>query len=300
MGEPNVPTDRPTAAWARIAGAPISWGVCEVLGWGHQLPAERVLAELRAAGPAATESGPEGYLGSDPAQAAALLARHDLALVGAFVGAVLHERGGAETVERAAEWIAAAGANLAVVAAVTPRDDYDTRPVLSAAEWDTLYATLDEAAARTAHHGVRAVLHPHAGTVVETADDVERVLAGCTIPLCLDTGHLMVGGADPVALAERHGERVAHVHLKDVDASLVAAVRAGETSYSDAVRAGLYRPLGQGAVDVPRLVRALEGHGYAGWYVLEQDVMLDADPPAGEGPAADVRASAAYLLGVLK
>jgi inosose dehydratase len=281
---------------ARIAAAPISWGVCEVPGWGHQMAAERVLAELRAAGPAATEAGPEGFLPDDPRE---LLAAHDLTLVGAFVPAVLHEPGGAEAIERAAERLARAGAGIAVVAAISG-DGYDSRPDLTGPQWATLLAALDEGAARAARHGVRAVLHPHVGTVIETPRDIDRVLNGSSIPLCLDTGHLLVGGTDPAGLAERAGDRVAHAHLKDVDGELCAAVRAGEIAYSDAVRRGLYRPLGQGAVDVPRLVRALERHGFAGWYVLEQDVMLDAEPAPGEGPAEDVRASAAYLAGVLE
>jgi inosose dehydratase len=146
---------------------------------------------------------------------------------------------------------------------------------------------------------VRAVLHPHVGTVIESPEDIDRVLDGSSIPLCLDTGHLLVGGADPVALAERAGDRVAHAHLKDVDGELCAAVRNGTLAYSDAVKQGLYRPLGQGAVDVRRLVRALERHGFAGWYVLEQDVMLDAEPANGNGPAADVRASVEFLREVL-
>jgi inosose dehydratase len=295
--ESAVPRENAGAAvWSRIAAAPISWGVCEVPGWGHQMAPERVLAELRAAGPAATEAGPAGFLPEEPA---ALLAAHDLALVGAFVPAVLHVPGGAEAVERAAERLAAAGAGIAVLAAIAGDDDYDSRPELTEVQWATLLAALDEAAARATRHGVGVALHPHVGTVIESQADVERVLAGCAIPLCLDTGHLKVGGADPVALAEVAGERVAHVHLKDVDGPLCAAVRAGELAYSDAVRRGLYRPLGEGVVDVPRLVRALERHGYAGWYVLEQDVMLDAEPAAGAGPAADVRASAEYLAGVL-
>ena len=281
---------------ARIAAAPISWGVSEVPGWGHQMAAERVLAELRAAGPAATEAGPEGFLPEDPR---ALLAAHDLTLAGAFVPAVLHEPGGADAIERAAVKLAQAGAGIAVVAAIAGHG-YDTRPHLSEAAWSTLLAAFDEGAARAARHGVRAVLHPHVGTVIESAQDVERVLSGSSIPLCLDTGHLLIGGTDPVELAERAGDRVAHVHLKDVDAELSAAVRAGALAYSDAVRRGLYRPLGQGAVDVPRLIRALERHGFAGWYVLEQDVMLDAEPAPGEGPAEDVRASAEYLAGVLE
>jgi inosose dehydratase len=281
---------------ARIAAAPISWGVSEVPGWGHQMAAERVLAELRAAGPAATEAGPEGFLPADPR---ALLAAHDLTLVGAFVPAVLHEPGGADAIERAAARLAEAGARIAVVAA-TSGHGYDARPQLTHSQWATLLAALDEGAARAARHGVRAVLHPHVGTVIETPADIERVLSGSSIPLCLDTGHLLIGGTDPVELAERAGDRVAHAHLKDVDAELCAAVRAGEIAYSDAVRQGLYRPLGQGTVDVPRLIHALERHGFAGWYVLEQDVMLDAEPAPGQGPAEDVRASAEYLAAVLE
>ncbi len=284
-----------TTESARIAAAPISWGVCEVQGWGHQMAPERVLAELRAAGPAATEAGPEGFLPEDPRE---LLAAHDLALVGAFVPAVLHAPGGADAIERAAVRLAAAGAGIAVVAAISG-DGYDSRPSLTEAQSATLLAALDEGAARAARHGVRAVLHPHLGTVIETPEDIERVLDGSSIPLCLDTGHLLVGGADPVALAERAGDRVAHAHLKDVDGELCAAVRNGTLAYSDAVKQGLYRPLGQGAVDVPRLVRALERHGFAGWYVLEQDVMLDAEPANGNGPAADVRASVEFLREVL-
>jgi len=280
---------------ARIAAAPISWGVCEVPGWGHQMEPERVLAELRAAGPAATEAGPEGFLPEDPRE---LLAAHDLTLVGAFVPALLHEPGGAEAIERAAARLAGAGAGIAVVAAVSGAG-YDSRPSLTEAQWATLLAALDEGAARAARHGVRAVLHPHVGTVIESAQDIDRVLEGSSIPLCLDTGHLLVGGVDPAELAERAGDRVAHAHLKDVDGDLCTAVRNHEIAYSDAVRKGLYRPLGQGAIDVPRLIGALERHGFAGWYVLEQDVMLDAEPADGNGPAADVQASVEYLRRIL-
>jgi inosose dehydratase len=294
--ESAVARSETARVWSRIAAAPISWGVCEVPDWGHQMEPERVLAELRAAGPAATEAGPIGFLPDDPR---ALLARHGLALVGGFVPAVLHEPGAAEAVERAAERLAAAGAGVAVLAAIAGAGDYDSHPELSEAQWQTLLTSLDEASARAARHGVRVALHPHIGTVIESPDDIARVLAGSSIPLCLDTGHLLVGGGDPVALAETAGDRVAHVHLKDVDGALCARVRAGEIAYSDAVREGLYRPLGQGSIDMPRLVQALERHGYGGWYVLEQDVMLDAEPAPGTGPANDVRASAEYLAGVL-
>jgi inosose dehydratase len=157
---------------------------------------------------------------------------------------------------------------------------------------------VDLVARAAAERGVRAVLHPHVGTMVETGDEVARVLDGASIPLCLDTGHLLIGGTDPAELTRQAADRIAHTHLKDVDAGLAAQVRDGRLRYSAAVRQGLYRPLGTGDVDVAAIVSYLRGHGYAGWYVLEQDTVL-AGPPAGEGPVADVRASVAYLRSLL-
>lgn len=107
----------------------------------------------------------------------------------------------------------------------------------------------------------------------------------------------MVGGTDPVALVERHPARVTHVHLKDVDAKLAHEVLRGERSFGDAVAAGLFRPLGTGDVEIARMIRVLRRHGYAGWYVLEQDIKLSGVPD-GEGPLSDVRVSRDYVLQV--
>ena len=139
-------------------------------------------------------------------------------------------------------------------------------------------------------------MHPHVGTMVETADDVERVLAGSGIGLCLDTGHLLIGGADPVALAAKHAGRIRHTDLKDVDATWARRVQSGDVTYTDAVRQGMYRPLGKGDVDIAAIVGSLEHAGYDGWYVLEQDTILAGPPGLGElGPIADVRASLEHL-----
>ena len=139
-------------------------------------------------------------------------------------------------------------------------------------------------------------MHPHVGTMVETADDVERVLAGSGIGLCLDTGHLLIGGADPVVLAAKHAGRIRHTDLKDVDATWARRVQSGDVTYTDAVRQGMYRPLGKGDVDIAAIVGSLEHAGYDGWYVLEQDTILAGPPGLGElGPIADVRASLEHL-----
>ncbi|GAA3021717.1 TIM barrel protein [Streptosporangium longisporum] len=276
----------------RIAAAPISWGVCEVPGWGHQLDPERVLGEMAELGLTATELGPDGFLPPDPARRAALLGRYGLRAVGGFVPVVLHDPAHDPLPGLRDALTSFDEETVVVLAAATGVDGYDARPLLDAQGWRTLLGNLAEIRRRTAH---LTVLHPHVGTMVETGDEVNRVLDGCDIPLCLDTGHLLIGGTDPAELVSRAAGRIAHVHLKDVDATLAERVRAGGPTYTEAVRAGVYRPLGIGDVDVAGLVTALDAAGYSGWYVMEQDVVLDSEPPAGEGPLGDVRASLAFL-----
>lgn len=284
---------------ARVAAAPISWGVCEVPGWGAQLPAERVLAEVAALGLRALEAGPVGYLGHDSAAIAALLSRHHLRLVGGFVPVVLHERS-AQTASVAAarswgETLAAAGGTF-LISAVVVDLAWSPRVPLSERGWGAIFdglARLDEAAADV---GLTHVTHPHWRTLVETRDDVSRLLERSEALLCLDTGHLVLGGTDPVWLAEAAAGRVAHVHVKDVDEAVAERLRRGETTLVDAVQAGLFRPLGEGDAPLADTVHTLERQGYRGWYVLEQDCALpSADLPDGSGPAEDVRRSIEFI-----
>lgn len=284
----------------RIAGAPISWGVCEVPGWGHQLSAERVLTEMRDVGLAATEFGPDGFLPSEPARKAAVLAEHGLAAVGGFVPVVLHD----EThdprpqVDEALDGFLAAGADVLVLAAATGAVGYDARPELDDLAWKHLLDNLEMLVEHAAGRGVRACLHPHVGTMVESYDEVRRVLDQSTAPLCLDTGHLLIGGSDPVALTREATDRIVHTHLKDVDLSWATRVRAGELTYTDAVAGGMYRPLGQGDVDIAAIVGTLDSSGYTGWYVMEQDTVLTHEP-TDAGPLGDVRASVTFLRDLL-
>lgn len=284
----------------RIAGAPISWGVCEVPGWGYQLPPSRVLAEMQAVGLAATELGPAGFLPSEPAEMAHVLKRHDLQAVGGFVPLLLHVAGHdpLADVEPVLGQYAATGSGVLVISADSGLTGYDTRSELDAQSWALLLTNLDRLSVLAAEHGVRAVLHPHVGTMVESPNDIRRVLDGSSVALCLDTGHLLIGGTDPAELARQAAHRVAHVHFKDVDAALARRVQAAGLTYTEAVRAGMYRPLGSGDVDVAAIVADLHASGYEGWYVLEQDTILT-EEPAGIGPMADVEASAQHLRSLL-
>ncbi|MBO3752260.1 TIM barrel protein [Streptosporangiaceae bacterium NEAU-GS5] len=260
----------------KIAGAPISWGVCEVPGWGPQLSRDRVLREMRDLGLTATELGPEGFI-PDPA----LPGDYGLTVIGAFVPVVLHDPDVTPEIPELPD------GTVTVLAAATGRDGYDEKPVLDAVGWATLLRNLDRIAAEAVRTGGLVTLHPHVGTMVETRSEVWRVLDGSATPLCLDTGHLLIGGTDP---REIPPGRVAHAHLKDVDAGLAEQVGAGRLTYTDAVGKGIYRPLGEGDADIAGVVRGLSS--YDGWYVMEQDVILTSER---DDPAADVRASLAYL-----
>ena len=289
-----------TSSAEKIAGAPISWGVCEVPGWGYQLPPERVLAEMQQVGLAATEFGPDGFLPADPAAMAEVLAARHLTAVGGFTPVVLHEpsHDPAAEIDRLLDGYDASGAGVLVLSAATGRDGYDTRPELDEAGWRVLLGNLDRLTALAAKCGVQAVLHPHVGTMVERGEEVQRVLAGSGISLCLDTGHLLIGGTDPAELTRQAPERIAHTHFKDVDDTLAAQVRSGRLTYTEAVSRGMYRPLGRGDVDFAAIVGHLRDRHYDGWYVLEQDTILT-EAPHGEGPVADVRQSAAHLRELL-
>ncbi|WP_434096341.1 TIM barrel protein [Streptosporangium roseum] len=253
---------------------------------------ERVLAEMRELGLAATELGPDGFLPPEREQRTRLLDGYGLRAVGGFVPVVLHDPHHDPLPALQAALASFDDETVVVLAAATGADGYDARPLLDAEGWRTLLGNLDRIRRETAH---LVTLHPHVGTMVETKDEVERVLAGSAVPLCLDTGHLLIGGTDPMDLVREAPERIAHVHLKDVDAALAGRVASGELSYTEAVKAGIYRPLGCGDVDVPGIVAGLGAAGYAGWYVMEQDVILGSEPPGGGGPLHDVRASVAFL-----
>jgi inosose dehydratase len=287
------PTTRPEH---KIAGAPISWGVCEVPGWGYQLGPDRVLREMREVGLLATELGPEGFLPTEPRAMASVLSEHGLQAVGGFTPLLLHLPGHdpLPEVDRILDGYVASGAQILVLSAVTGSAGYDARPQLDGAGWKRLLSNLDRVATLAADRSVRAVLHPHVGTMIETGEEVQRVLDGSSISLCLDTGHLLIGGTDPAELARQAPERIAHLHLKDVDSTIAAQVRSGRLTYSEAVKKEMYRPLGQGDVDVAAIVGCVRAHGYHGWYTLEQDTILR-EEPTDDGPIADVRASAEYL-----
>lgn len=271
----------------RVAAAPISWGVCEIPGWGPQLPWERVLNEMAQAGYEGTELGPWGFLPTAPEALRTALAPRGLVLVAAFVPLPLREASRFAEAEaearRVAELVAGCGGSLVVFA--DAGDDLRARvagrPELTAAcgipdhEWPGYGERVVRLAELVRErYGLRVAFHPHGGTYVENEGEVEALLAHTnpqSVGLCLDTGHLLFGGADPVELCRRHARRVSHVHLKDVDVPRLRQMLSSGATYADAAKSGTFVELGRGSLDLCAVAVALRQAGYAGWLVVEQD-----------------------------
>ncbi len=295
----------------RVANAPCSWGVLEFETAATNAPASQVLDEMAAAGYAGTELGDWGFLPTAPAALAADVGRRSLALAGAFVPVALAradalDEGVARAVRTARLLAEAAGRDTVLVlsddnASVPNRTARAGRireeDGLNAAEWDafaTRAAQVADAVRDAA--GLRTVFHHHCAGYVETPREIDALMSRTTRPLlglCLDTGHLMYGGGDPLAAIARYGDRIWHVHFKDCDPDLARTARAEGWDYHTAVRRGIFCELGRGMVPFAAVLDALRAAGYAGWIVVEQDVL-----PGLGTPAASAVRNREYLRGL--
>jgi len=282
----------------KVAGAPISWGVCEAENWGHQMGADRVFGEMSSLGLTGTEFGPLGFLPIEPAARAQVLSRLGMQAIGGFFPVLLHDPGfdPLPSVKVELDAYEAAGATVLVIAVEQPGGTYDVkRPELDDATWDLLLDNLHRIDAYAASRGVLATVHPHVGTMVETEADIMRVVHGSNTAICFDTGHMFIGGTDPVAFSRDFPHRVKHAHLKDVRLDLAQQVQRGELTYYEAVVRGMYTALGDGDVDIRAIVHNLLRSGYDGWFCLEQDNVVASEPADGEGPFADAKRSVEFI-----
>jgi inosose dehydratase len=286
----------------RLATGPVSWGV-DVADAPGNPPWEDVLDEIALSGFTGTELGPVGYLPEEPVRLRAAIESRGLSVGGSFVFQPLSDPAARDAVlavaRRTCAAIAAAGgAHLVVIDLVSPEraataGDPDAAVRLDEAGWAALVDGVAAVAELAAFdYGLRPVFHPHVGSHVEFADEIERLLDSVAIDLCIDTGHSAYAGVDPVALFERRAPRVPYLHLKDVEPTVLAGALAERIGFWAAIDRGVFCPLGQGMVDFPGLANALERAGFDGWATVEQDRV-----PGSGAPLADVVASRRYLEG---
>jgi inosose dehydratase len=288
----------------RIANAPTSWGV-EHPEDGANPPWRQVLDQVARAGYDGIELGPLGYLPEREHVLRRELDLRGLELVAGYLFEPLHRREGLahalDAARRTCRLLAAAGARHLVIIQGFTRERARAAGRAGAAlplradEWRTLVEGV-HAVARVAadEHGLLPCFHPHAGTDVEFEEEIDRLVEdtdAALVELCIDTGHCAYAGVDPVALYRRHADRVAYLHLKDVDRGRLRAALARALSFEQAVAARVFCPLGEGDVDFAALRAALEEHGFDGWATVEQDRL----PTDSGTPAEHAAASLAHL-----
>jgi len=274
----------------RVATAPMNWNSDDLPDLRPLVPIEQVLAEMVQAGYEGTEYGTG--LPPDPSELAPLLKRYGLALASNFCWVSLEDRRNHD--RQLAQALAVARTLSAMRVqelilglrggperiALAGRVPADGSAGLTEGQWKDLRDGIHALAAECDSLGVRLSVHPHAGSYVETRDELDRLLH-CTDPgalgLCVDAGHLVYGGGDPVEVIRTFGPRIRYVHIKDVNPEVLADCQTQGIGFLDALQRYIFCGLGKGNVDLQGFVEGLRRADFAGWMVVEEDT--SPDPP---------------------
>ena len=275
----------------QTANAPVSYGVF-ALARPELVPlpdGERLLELVSEAGYDGIDLGPHGYFGTGQALVDNLAA-HGLTLCGGwidlpFAGAddafgaafaamlpVLDDFALAATQQ--------AGASPKPTIADSGSPERKAHPggsvelELDAEAWTVFVARLDRVQQEVQRRGLEPTFHHHASTYIETPREIERFLSDTTMELTLDSGHLLVGGGDPLTGLREWRSRINHIHLKDVDISVLAQAAGSANLVRDLWEKRMFVPLGDGDLDIAAFMAELLGSGYDQWLVVEQDVVL--------------------------
>jgi inosose dehydratase len=296
-----------------VANAPVSYGAFEItVGHDPSVPdGLSVLDQVAAAGYAGIDLGPVGYLGSG-ARLGELLAERGLGLAGAYLELPYADRDALDQV------LPELDALLETFDAVRPyltgpaprptladngskarrerpgRAAEDRSAGLTAAEWQRFGEGLARVVAQCRDRGYEPTFHPETGTYVEAPWEIERVLDVSDVGLCLETGHMMLGGGDPAAMLRAWAERINHVHLKDAVRTVMKGIVEDGAPVTEIWSREAFCALGNGDLDVQEILDGLQTAGFSGWLVVEQDIL----PRTAERfarAAADQRDNRAYL-----
>ncbi|MEN9935341.1 MAG: hypothetical protein RLZZ387_1920 [Chloroflexota bacterium] len=263
---------------------------CGQITWSRTTPEEQVLSEIAEAGYAGAPAGPRPAATAQDAQE--LFARFGLRPAPGYLGAEFWRADRRDQILDQARqyarfmrevgctelYVAAGGFDYATASGKTRRETSGhvrREDALSDAELRQFADTLNRVGEITLAEGVRSCFHNHVGTVIETREETDALLA-LTDPALVflgpDTGHLAWAGDDVVAFCRDYAPRILTMHLKDIDAGVAARGRAEEWDYGTAQRHGIWTELGRGAIDFPAVLDILRGAGFSGWLIVETDV----------------------------
>jgi inosose dehydratase len=281
----------PAYSGIAVGNAPVSYGAFEItVGVDPNVPDPVTLLDSVAqAGYVGIDLGPIGYLGTGD-ELAARLSDRGLALTGGYIELPLADR---QQLDPALAELDVLLGVLAVASLSGPAAKPTLAAAASDAGWRAFADGLARAVERCRERGLEPTFHHHAGTYVQTPHEIERLLECSDVGLCLDTGHLLVGGGEPLAAVRAWAERINHVHLKDARRATIEQIAAEAAPVQEIWRRGAFCALGEGDIEIPAVLDALGQIGYAGWLVVEQDILPDSAEPGR--PAIDQRRNREYL-----
>lgn len=283
-----------------LALSPACWGISDQKDWGHQLNAERVLSEAAAVGEGAITAGPSGFLPNRSDQARSVLRRQHLKVVAGHVHGVLHvhEQRGPELahIDGHAQWLSAVGAHTLVLSAIWDRGPLTPAEASAKPQWAHVLHFVGSVEHVCARHRLKLAVMPRFGGMIQGTEHIERLLVGSEAGLCLDLAQLALAGADPLDVIQEAAGRIVHVQLNDIDAEIARRVRDRSLNFDEAVSRGLYKPVGEGSIDVRAVTSALRYAGYRGWYTLEQEIRLNSN---ADRPLGRISRSLEYVLPLL-
>lgn len=293
-----------------VANAPVSYGAFELtIGIDPNVPSgDAVLDEVAAAGYAGIDLGPVGYFG-EGLELARNLGRRRLGLSGGFLELPFDDAAGMKSSMPALEMLldvfdsvggqthkprpTLADIGSDARRAMPGRAAKDRSLGFDAEGWKRFAEGVETATARCRERGYEPTFHHESGTRVEAVWEIEKVLELTSIGLCLDTGHLLVGGGDPVRAARDWSKRINHLHIKDARQDVIDDIVGSGAHVMEVWKRPAFCRFGDGNVDVDGVLDALRP-GYSGWLVIEQDVLPDPGKMLGR-PAADQRANREFL-----
>ncbi len=272
----------------KIGISPIAWQNDDLPDLTAAYTMQQALKESREIGYTGVERGQR--MPADTEGLRAYLEQNDIALCGGWcsgntlVNDFATER---EAVRQQVEQFIALGAPCIVYAECSNTvqgqigTPVNNRPKLTAAEVRAYGAKLTDLAKWMADEGMQLAYHHHMGSIIESEDDVNAFMegAGEAVKLCYDTGHMLFGGGDVMRVMENWGERIHHVHFKDIRPEIVKDVRDNDRSFLDAVIAGAFTVPGDGCIDFQAVANKLKALDYAGWIVVEAEQDPAKAPP---------------------
>jgi inosose dehydratase len=268
----------------RVGIAPISWVNDDIPGLGDHYTQDQVLSEMASLGYIATEMG--RLFSQDPSSLKSKLEKYGIQLASKFIGVLFSDEKCLEkelqSFQKWVKYLHEMGCKHVIVCEMggsmhwDPRRSPEDKTIqkLTEKEWESLVKGLHRAARLCQSFDMKLVYHFHAGTVVENADEIDRLME-LTDPnlvhLLYDTGHALYGGYDPLELLHKYEDRIEYVHLKDIRLNVLEQVRKENLDFRSAVLRGMFTVPGDGCIDFVPIFEKLIQIQYDGWIIVEAE-----------------------------